>query len=161
MIKECKICGSEFEANAPNQKYCSAECRKERIREYDRQRKRKARKEAKKEKLIVLEQKRKEFEARELEYKKKVERERQLLEEKAKQGDPSAIMQIANNCSPEYWKAYQEYHIRESKQFKGKFVRYVNGISVFDDDFVDKVLITIEQYGRIFSELKDDTQQLK
>lgn len=155
MIKVCEICGSEFEANVPNQKYCSVECRKERIREYDRQRKRKERKEAKKEKLIVLEQKRKEFEARELEYEKKVERERRLLEEKAKQGDPMAIMQLSSNTTPEYWEAYQKYHIREYEQTN--FIRYVNGISVFDDDFVDKVLITIEQHGRIFSELKSDT----
>ena len=155
MIKECKICGSEFEANVPNQKYCSVECRKERIREYDRQRKRKERKEAKKEKLIVLEQKRKEFEAKELEYKRKIERERQLLEEKAKQGDPMAIMKLSSNTSREYWEAYQKYHIQEYEQTN--FIRYVNGISVFDDDFVDKVLITIEQHGRIFSELKSDT----
>lgn len=155
MIKECKICGSEFEANAPNQKYCSVECRKERIREYDRQRKRKERKEAKKEKLIALEQKRKEFKAKELEYEKKVERERQLLKEKAKQGDPMAIMKLSSNNSQEYWEAYQKYHIQECEQSNSN--RFVNGISVFDDDFVDKVLITIEQHGRIFSELKSDT----
>ena len=155
MIKECEICGSEFEANAPNQKYCSVECRKEWIREYDRQRKRKARKEAKKEKLIVLEQKRKEFEAKELEYEKKVERERQLLKEKAEQGDPMAIMKLSSNNSQEYWEAYQKYHIQECKRSNSN--RFVNGISVFDDEFVDKVLITIEQHGRIFSELKSDT----
>lgn len=154
MIKECKICGSEFETSNPNQKYCSEECRKERIREYDRQRKRQARREAQKEKLVILEQKHKERKARELEYEKKVEQERRLLKERAKQGDPMAIMELSSNNSRKYWEAYQKYQIQECKQLNSN--RYVNGISVFDDDFVEKVLITIEQYGRILSELKSN-----
>lgn len=156
MIKECEICNTEFETVNPNQKYCSVECRKERIREYDRQRKRQARREAQKEKLVILEQKQKELKARELEYEKKVERERQLLKERAKQGDPMAIMKLSSNNSRKYWEAYQKYHIQECKQSNRN--RYVNGISVFDDDFVDKVLITIEQSNRIYSELKDESK---
>jgi len=34
-----------------------------------------------------------------------------------------------------------------------KFIRYVNGISVYDDNFTEKVMFTIEENGRISSEL--------
>lgn len=153
MIKECEICNTEFETVNPNQKYCSKDCRKERIRRYDRDRKRKARQEARKIKNAELERKRKEKELEERKYQKELEQKQERLVAKAKRGDPWARMQLAKPFSYDYWEAYKDYEINNSLQYKNNPIRYVNGISVHDDYFADKVIITIEEQGRIFSEL--------
>ena len=158
MIKECEICNTEFETVNPNQKYCSKDCRKERIRRYDRDRKRKARQEARKIKNAELERKRKEKELEERKYQKELEQKQERLVAKAKRGDPWARMQLAKPFSVEYWEAYKEYAIRENRQLKTKYTRYVNGISIYDDDFVEKVVISIEQSNRIYSYLKDESK---
>lgn len=153
MIKECEICNTEFETVNPNQKYCSKDCRKERIRRYDRDRKRKARQEARKIKNAELERKRKEKELEERKYQKELEQKQERLVAKAKRGDPWARMQLAKPFSYDYWEAYKDYEINNSLQYENTPIRYVNGISVHDDYFADKVIITIEEQGRIFSEL--------
>lgn len=153
MIKECEICNTEFETVNPNQKYCSKDCRKERIRRYDRDRKRKARQEARKIKNAELERKRKEKELEERKYQKELEQKQERLVAKAKRGDPWARMQLAKPFSYDYWEAYKDYEINNSLQYENNPIRYVNGISVHDDYFADKVIITIEEQGRIFSEL--------
>src|SRR5690625_1073850 len=123
MIKNCKICGSEFETNNTNKKYCSVECRQERIKEYDRARKQKARQEAKKVKIAELEQKRKEREAKEREYQKELEAKQHRLVAKAKRGDPWARMQLAKPFSYDYWEAYKDYEINNSLHYENNPIR--------------------------------------
>lgn len=158
MIKECEICNTEFETVNPNQKYCSKDCRKERIRRYDRDRKRKARQEARKIKNAELEHKRKEKELEERKYQKELEQKQERLVAKAKRGDPWARMQLAKPFSAEYWEAYKEYAIRENRQLKTNYTRYVNGISIFDDEFTEKVMIMVEELGVIHSELRYEAE---
>lgn len=154
MLKECLICGNEFRAYKRNQKYCSDECRLEK----DRLRKRKERE---KERSIRIAEKQriqqeKQLAKEEAERMQQEEEERKLFELKrrANEGDPKARMKLAPRFSAEYWEAYRDYQIEENSQFENsKFVRYVNGISVFDDDFAEKVMFTIEERGHIMSEL--------
>lgn len=157
MIKECPICGSEYHTKKRSQVYCSEECRFVRNREYDRLRKQKKRKkdrvirEQEKERI----QKDKQLEKEEAERKHQEAIEQKLVELKAKaaNGDPLARMTLAKKFSAEYWEAYSDYEIESNAEFENKVIRYVNGISVHDVDFVEKVMFTIEERGHILSEL--------
>lgn len=73
------------------------------------------------------------------------------LAERAKQGDPLARMKTAEPNSLEYWQAYKDYEIEQSQQFKEERIRLVNGISVLEDDFAERVIATIAEEKKIFS----------
>ena len=63
-------------------------------------------------------------------------------------------MKLAKPFSAEYWEAYKDYAIESSSMYENnRFIRYVNGISVYDDDFTEKVMFTIEERGKVYSEL--------
>ena len=161
------MCGDSFETMAPNAKYCSNECRKkgaivkriewiERTDHNERQRIEKAqqrKKERERKRQQALERKRKRDEEMNRKHKKKAIRKHQQLTSRAKAGDPMARMSLAKPFSVEYWEAYRDYEIQNNLKFKKRFIRHVNGISVFDDNFVDKVMILIEEQGKIVSEL--------
>lgn len=83
----------------------------------------------------------------------RIKNEQIELEEKAKNGDPSARMRLAKPNSKEYWEAYQQYEIDYYYKWNTKSIRVVNEISIFDDDFVAKVLESIEVEGKIYSRL--------
>jgi|SRR5690625_1182011 len=157
MIKECPICGSEYHASMRSQVYCSEECRFVRNRESDRLRKQKKRK---KDRVIRQKEKQRiqqveEKEREELKRKRQEEKERKLFELRAKanDGDPLARMTLAKKFSVEYWEAYSDYEIENSLNYDNKPIRYVNGISVHEMDFAEKVMFTIEERGHILSEL--------
>ena len=151
------MCNAEFYSEKLSQKYCSKECRLESVRERDRIRKRKERakereeREQRKEQFLQAKKEAREKEERERE----AERERELFElkTKANEGDPKARMTLAKPFSVEYWEAYKDYEIENSLKYDNKPIRYVNGISVYDDNFTEKVMFTIEEEGRILSEL--------
>lgn len=64
-----------------------------------------------------------------------------------------ARMTLAKRFSAEYWEAYKDYEIASASKYDNKPIRYVNGISVYDDYFTERVMYTIEEEGRILSEL--------
>lgn len=78
---------------------------------------------------------------------------RKELIEKIKQGDPLARMKLAKPNSKEYWEAYQQYEIEYYNKWNTKSIRVINEISIFDDDFVAKVLESIEVEKKIYSRL--------
>lgn len=59
-----------------------------------------------------------------------------------KQAEPNSV---------EYWQAYKDYEIEQSQQFKEERIRLVNGISVLEDDFAERVIATIAEEKKIFS----------
>ena len=158
MVKDCLICGNEFVPDKISQKYCSEDCRLERNREADKLRKRAARAEEKakreKEKQRIQQKKKEDMQKAELERQKVRELEQQRLKRKAKLGNPKARMKLAKPFSAEYWKAYQDYEKGNIPLQEAKTVRYVNGISVYDDNFVENVMFLIEQDGVIYTDLK-------
>lgn len=83
----------------------------------------------------------------------RIKNEQIELEEKAKNGDPSARMRLAKPNSKEYWEAYQESEIDYYNKWNTKSIRVINEISIFDDDFVAKVLESIEVEKKIYSRL--------
>ena len=157
MMKQCPVCNNEFKRDKLSQKYCSEECRLARVREYDRIRKQKEREEARairdKENERIQQDKIAAREQAELERLEAKEQEHQELIAKANEGDPHARMTLAKRFSAEYWEAYKDYEIENSLKYDNKPIRYVNGISVYDDNFTEKVMFTIEENGRISSEL--------
>ena len=60
-----------------------------------------------------------------------------------------AIMLLNNPLDEAYWDAFKEHEL----QRKSEFIRFVNGISVYDELFTEKVLFTIEEQGFINSDL--------
>lgn len=75
------------------------------------------------------------------------------LIEKIKQGDPLARMKLAKPNSKEYWEAYQQYEIDYSSKWETKTIRLINEISVFEEDFAEKVVSSIEVEKKIYSRL--------
>lgn len=154
MMKQCPVCNNEFKRDKLSQKYCSEECRQERVREYDRQRKQKERAEERvirdKERKRVLQAKKEAREKAELENNKARQAE---LMARVKAGDPLARMHIAKPQSIKYWEAYQEYEIEYAESGGKDSKRIVNGISVHEPDFAEKVILTIEELGHVKTEL--------
>lgn len=83
----------------------------------------------------------------------RIKNEKVELEEKAKNGDPVARMELAKPNSKEYWEAYQESEIDYYNKWNTKTIRVINGISIFDDDFAANVLESIKVEGRIYGRL--------
>lgn len=83
----------------------------------------------------------------------RIKNEQIELEEKAKNGDPSARMRLAKPNSKEYWEAYQQYEIDYSNKWETKTIRLINEISVFEEDFAEKVVSSIEVEKKIYSHL--------
>jgi len=152
VIKVCEICNKEFETIYPNKKYCSKECSREAAREADRLRKHRERE------IIRKKQKAEEVERRRL---KKIEidirteeiqREKQAdLEKRLEERDPKAIMEITNHFDLEYWEAYKEEFMQE--YYNKNYIRYVNDISVYDEEFPKKVIDSIKERRSIYSRL--------
>lgn len=152
MIKVCEICNKEFETNYPNKKYCSTECSREAVREADRLRKHRERE------IIRKKQTAEEVERRRLKKieidkeAEKLQKEKEVdLEKRLKARDPKAIMEITNHFDLEYWEAYKESFMQD--YYSKDYIRYVNDISVHDDDFSNKVLYSIKEKGSIYSKL--------
>lgn len=152
IIKRCPVCNNEV-TNTKN-KYCSVSCRNESVKERDRLRKREERK-AEREVIRreTSETHKKKLEQQRQEVEKRQEESRIKLKERAEQGDNLALMHLAEPNSYEYWEAYRDYELEVRAEYTNPRIRYVNDISIFDDDFVEKVLLSIAEQGIIFTQL--------
>lgn len=152
MIKVCGICNKKFETNYPNKKYCSKECSREAAREADRLRKSKERQIIKK-KQSAEEVERRRLKKLEIDKEaEEIQREKQAdLEKRLEERDPKAIMEITNHFDLEYWEAYKEEFMQE--YYNKNYIRYVNDISVYDEEFPKKVIDSIKERRSIYSRL--------
>ncbi|MFL2072007.1 hypothetical protein ACEN32_06850 [Marinilactibacillus psychrotolerans] len=163
---KCTVCSNHFETEKPNNKYCSDECRKQGRRNKrkkweqetnyaEKQRTEKALKRQRDkevqtaEKLERIRLKKAEAERKNAERK---EISRKELIEKIKQGDPLARMKLAKPNSKEYWEAYQQYELEQVRS-QPKQTVLVNGISIYEDNFSEKVIDSIAVTGKILSRL--------
>jgi len=162
-VLKCVICDKSFTTKSRNAKYCSKECRekglykqrkkwekennyKEKQRKYMRNyRKSKKYKNNHSEKNEFKQKRRKIKEENE---KRAKEKETKLLKE-IKEGDPLARMQKERPQSIEYWEAYKDYHIEYNEIWNLERQNLVNGVSIYEPDFADKVLLTIDSLGYI------------
>lgn len=162
IIKYCTICGAEFTAHIGNAKFCSDSCRKEGTKQRRKaweektgfkDKHRKQMQEKRKEKAAAVREEmdlRKVFENKELMEQREAQRQERLadLKKRAKKGDSLARMSLAlyenGLYSVEYWQAYADYEIEIAESFGVKSSCFVNDISVYDEEFALKVLVTME-----------------
>jgi len=148
--KICAICGKEFESQYIRSKYCRY-CQALAYRQKNTNRARERRAEARDAELEYLQQQAEERrKEREKEFEKREAERMRKLEQKAKNGDPLAIMDLLmfNESSDhryniEYWKAYQDY--QRSQDGGGRFEHVVNGVSCFDEYFPELVIEAIKK----------------
>lgn len=148
-------------------KYCSDHCRGEGARlkrekweeetDYnERQRKRMAaqrRNEREDSQRVTTSEHRKNLKKQALEARQLQKEKRNKLEKLAEQGDSLAMMQISKPNSFEYWEAYRAYELKTMTDYTNSGVRFINEISVLDNDFTEKVMESIKQQRIIRSEL--------
>ena len=162
MIKNCKICGREFVATNPNQKYCCETCQREALK-----RNRAAwiertgwkAKDAERHRLkanALRDEQRRIYEAYRLaeieKGKRRSEEKAKQLQERAKAGDPISQMLIAlqsgGKFNAEYWQAYAAAQMEYTA---GRpCTATVNGVSVLEPDFAAQVLDTLKAGELIF-----------
>lgn len=61
-------------------------------------------------------------------------------------------MRLAEYNSKEYWDAYQQYELEQVRS-RPKQTVLVNGISIYEDNFSEKVIDSIAVTGNILSRL--------
>lgn len=167
MILNCAVCNQSYETIFPNKKYCSDICAK-RGRINKRKQWEKDTNYNEKQRIDKLVKRQQEKEVRTAEeterlrlkkeeidqlHAERIKNKKVELEEQAKKGDPVARMNLAKPNSKEYWEAYQESEIDYYNKWNTKSISVINEISVFDDDFVAKVLESIIVEGRIYGRL--------
>lgn len=171
MRKTCKICGRPFITLNAHGKYCSEACREagrqrtrkawesrtgylEKKRIQERQRRARLAEEEQQESIARGKQRSEDF-ARELE--ERQARELAELRKAAAAGDYDAQMVLAKSGGEidwrAYWKAYKAADIDFARQWNKDSTRTVNGISVYDPHFEDKVMDAIQQQGVIITAL--------
>ena len=149
----CIRCGNKFESKK-NAKYCKT-CRALAYRENKTQYMRDYRKTIYDvETEARHEQRQKEIEDRQKENAKIMAKEQAKLLKKAAAGDPYARMELARRSKDdlEYWKAYRDACIEYDKQMSKRLgEQVVNGISVYDPDFPERVIENIKLQKKIIS----------
>lgn len=167
MILNCVVCNQSYETNFPNKKYCSDICAKrgrinkrkqwEKDTNYNEKQRldKLVKRQQEKEVRTAEETERLRLKKEEIDHKnaERIKNEKVELEEKAKNGDPIARMNLAKPNSKEYWEAYKQSEIDYYNKWNTKSISVINEISVFDDDFVAKVLESIKVEGRIYGRL--------
>lgn len=167
MILNCAVCNQSYETIFPNKKYCSDICAKrgrinkrkqwEKDTNYNEKQRidKLVKRQQEKEVRTAEETERLRLKKEEIDHKnaERIKNEKVELEIKAKNGNPVARMNLAKPNSKEYWEAYQESEIDYYNKWNTKSIRVINEISVFDDDFVAKVLESIKVEGRIYGRL--------
>lgn len=164
-VKKCLICGAEFRPRAATQKYCSDVCRaagakmtrakwiqNTGYREKDRERKKR---QADRDREERREQAELSAQQREDEGRTRADQRRRELEEKAAAGDALSLMMLAKREGDafEYWTQYARYEKEYSESQGKRSTRKVNGISVYDDLFAEKVLAIADEIGVIVTRL--------
>lgn len=159
MILNCAVCNQSYETTFPNKKYCSDICAKrgrinkrkqwEKDTNYNEKQRldKLVKRQHEKEVRTAEETERLRLKKEEIDYKnaERIKNEKVELEEKAKNGDSVARMKLAKPNSKEYWAAYQQTEIDYYNRWNTKKIRLVNEISIFDDDFAEKVVKSIEE----------------
>ena len=165
---KCQLCGKNFTTDAPNRKYCE-ECRdtgakksrkeweiKNNYREKQMLSARKRRSEARKKQAQIIDSYQK------LEEKKRLAEHNKLLKEnenefkkRVENGDALAniTMLLKHGRSLEYWKYYKLYELQYAERRGVVSQRTVNGISVNEPDFEEKVMNSITMYGYVYTSM--------
>lgn len=169
----CAVCGKTFTPGVGNAKYCSEACRQEgrrqRRKEWEArtdylEKQRQAAQEYREAKAAASKQAAAASEAREATNRRRRELYRAkadaaALERQAAAGDVlaryGAAIRQGDNTTTEYWTAMQAYLLSFRKQFPATGTLYVNGISIDDPNFPDKVAMTIAELGSITEETKE------
>lgn len=152
IIKRCPVCNNEV--TNTRSKYCSVSCRNESVKERDRIRKREERN-AEREVIRrkASETHKKKLAQQQQEAEKRNEERLNALKQRAEQGDSLALMHLAEPNSYEYWEAYQNYELEQMEEYEKPRVMHVNDISIFDDNFSEKVVSIIKEQGRVSTHL--------
>ena len=161
MIKKCLICGKKFEARS-NKLYCSAACQKkgnaktrkawETKTGYNEKRRSSASERKRLEEAKLQE----EYEQRSLDRERRHEEIskaiRQDLLDRASRGEPAALMQLARERGDRfsYWHNYKLDAITMSESQGRYSTQEVNGVSVYDPDFEELVISSIDESGKCF-----------
>ena len=163
MILNCAVCNQSYETIFPNKKYCSDICAKrgrinkrkqwEQDTNYNEKQRidKLVKRQQEKEVRTAEETERLRLKKEEIDHKnaERIKNEKVELEEKAKNGDPVARMNLAKPNSKEYWEAYQESEIDYYNKWNTKSISVINEISVLDEDFAEKVVSSIKEKGYI------------
>lgn len=146
----CPICGKSFIAHRILNRYCSEECRRNARREQDRNRKKEIR-------MQRSEQRNAERKEADRKRAEQIEaRSRQVKENFARRcedGDLRALLlrekAAGGNSTLKYWELFAKAEIQDAED-SGEVARtIVNGISVYEDDFAEKVMQSIKRTGLI------------
>lgn len=151
----CPICGRSFVTHHVQIMYCGEECRVTARRKKDREAKAKTRAKLSEDRKRKQEQ----FEQSRMEdMKDRAQRSRDAFEARCASGDPRALIIRAKahggTLSETYWHYFALIEIADAER-DGKTARtFVNGISVYEDDFASKVIEDIKLRGHIYIELR-------
>ena len=66
---------------------------------------------------------------------------------------------IDDNTSAQYWENFKNEAIEENKENNFDMECFVNSISIFDDDFVLKVMISIQENNYILIETAEKKRE--
>lgn len=107
------------------------------------------------------EERKAEIEERKRKFAKLQAKEQVKLEAKAAAGDPLARMKVIQTklgygaawYSVEYWQAFADYEYQQDAERDGRRLgeRVVNGVSVYEDHFAERVVETLQHENRIVS----------
>ena len=156
MLKVCKYCGKPFVPSAHFRSYCSDECaelgkrqnrlqwiEKTEYRKHDAEKHRQKRDQQRQYNDEISKEREK---ALEIEQEKRLKEIAASFNAKCEAGDPFSLMlkakEESGNTSIEYWNAFQQYIL--SLGDSGDAV-LVNGLSVYDDDFSERVSESIRE----------------
>lgn len=148
----CPICGKSFTAHRVLNRYCSEECRRNARREQDRNRKKEVR---------VQRSEQRSAERADADRKKAEQieaRRRQVKEDFARrceEGDPAALMfrekATNGNSTLKYWELFAESAVQNAEDAGTVSEILVNGVSVYEDGFAEKVMQSIKESGCIYT----------
>lgn len=148
----CPICGKSFTAHRILNRYCSEECRQNARRAQDRNRKkeiRTQRSEQRNAERADADRKR----AEQLEV-----RSRQVKEDfvrRCEDGDLSALLirekAAGGNSTLRYWELFAQSAIQDAEDAGTVADILVNGVSVYEDGFAEKVMQSIKESGCVYT----------
>ena len=146
----CPIYGKSFTAYRVLNRYCSEECRQNARREQDRNRK----KELRAQRSEQRNAERKEADRKRAEQIEARNRQaKEDFENRCKEGDLSALLirekAAGGNCSLKYWELFAKAEIQAAEDSGEVSRTIINGISVYEDDFAEHVVQSIERTGFI------------
>lgn len=121
-VKNCLFCGKTFNAKG-NIKYCSDICRSN----------------AKKENRKAWEKK------------SRYQNTNKAKKRALKNNDYEKQLELYFPLDKEYWIAFKYLEIKNSEEYNRTSTMTVNGISVYDEEFEEKVLKSIEKEQRILA----------